>query len=92
MLHVCPKNGHAIVSPRSDTSRVYCTMRTVIYTWSIDRSSIVRRREREREGQVRQKGQLSPVYMHAHRNRSGNWPVITDQEQSWPANSNKIAL
>lgn len=57
MLHVCPKNGHAIVSPRSDTSRVYCTMRTVIYTWSIDRSSIVRRREREREGQVRQKGQ-----------------------------------
>lgn len=55
---VCPKNGHAIVSPRSDTTRVYCTIRTVIYTWSIDRSSIVRRRERERErGQVRQKGQ-----------------------------------
>lgn len=46
---VCPKNGHAIVSPRSDTTRVYCTIRTVIYTWSIDRSSIVRRRERERE-------------------------------------------
>lgn len=42
-----------------DQTRLVCTMRTVIYTWSIDRSSIVRRREREREGegQVRQKGQ-----------------------------------